>query len=147
MDIPQLNIELFAHVFVSTSIAHCIHYSRILSRMFITWLNPLVRPRLHVMKNLCFSLDFILIIYIIGFLDKYSSSDLLPHTFRLYTIVFCQSKTWFRKRNRRRRRNSFYSAWLLLFIKYFKDIFKTYISCMFFAYMNDYFLWLNIDFN
>lgn len=78
MNIPQLNIELFAHVFVSTSIVHCIlvHYSRILSRMFTTWLNPLIRPRLYVMKNLCSGLDIILIIYV-EFLDKYSGSDLL----------------------------------------------------------------------
>lgn len=64
MNICQFNIELSAHVFVSTSIVHCIHYSRILSRMFTTWLNPLVRPRLRVMKNLCYVLDIILIIYV-----------------------------------------------------------------------------------
>jgi len=63
MNIRQLNIELLA-VFVSTSIVHCIHYSRILSRMFTTWLNPLVRLRLHIMKNLCYGLDIILIIYV-----------------------------------------------------------------------------------
>lgn len=79
MNIRQPNIELLAHVFVSTSIVHCIHYSRILSRMFTTWLNPLVRPRLHVMKNLCYGLDIILMIYV----------EFRVIKFRSFIIFFC----------------------------------------------------------